>query len=95
MDDLSSIRERIEGKRVVSAAGAKLLLDDGTALHLYMSDSDCCASADGEWVIQPDALDAIAVAAALVLEISAPALPGRGTFDEEWTLIEAAVLSDR
>jgi hypothetical protein len=61
MNDLSNIRERIEGKRVVSVenSGAKLVLDDGTALHLYMSDSDCCASAYGEWVIQPDSLDAI------------------------------------
>jgi hypothetical protein len=59
--DLSIVRERIEGKRVVSveANGEKLVLDDGTALWLYMSDSDCCAAARGEWVIQPDALEAI------------------------------------
>lgn len=60
--DLSSIRERIEGKRVVAveADGAKLVLDDGTVLHLYMSDSDCCATAEGKWwVIRPDALQAI------------------------------------
>ncbi|OBH08949.1 hypothetical protein [Mycobacterium sp. E1747] len=61
MNDLTNVRERIEGKRVVSvdADGEKLVLDDGTVLHLYMSDSDCCASAHGKWVIQPDALDAI------------------------------------
>jgi hypothetical protein len=59
--DLSNIRERIEGKRVVSVEddGAKLVLNDGTVLHLYMSYSDCCAQASGEWVIQPDSLEAI------------------------------------
>lgn len=59
--DLENIRKRIEGKRVVSVenGGENLLLDDGTLLRLYMSASDCCASASGEWVIQPDALEAI------------------------------------
>jgi hypothetical protein len=61
LDDLVSIRERIEGKRVVSVEsnGAKLTLDDGTELWLYMSDSDCCAHAYGEWVIRPGSLEAI------------------------------------
>jgi hypothetical protein len=60
-NDLSAIRERIEGKRVVSVEsdGEKLVLDDGTVLHLYISDSDCCAHADGRWVIRPDSLQAI------------------------------------
>jgi hypothetical protein len=60
-DDLSKIRQMVEGKRVVSVEsnGEKLVLDDGTVLHLYESNSDCCASARGDWVIQPDALDAI------------------------------------
>ena len=59
--DLSGIRKRIEGKRVVAVEdrGEKLVLDDGTVLHLYMSESDCCAFAQGQWVIQPDALEAI------------------------------------
>lgn len=59
--DLSGIRARIEGKRVVRVedGGDKLILDDGTVLHLYMSESDCCAYAHGEWVIQPEALEAI------------------------------------
>lgn len=59
--DLSEIRERIRGKRVVSVEsdGERLVLDDGTVLHLYMSESDCCAYAGGKWVIQPDALEAI------------------------------------
>lgn len=59
--DLSNIRERIEGKRVVSveSGGDKLVLDDGTVLRLYMSDSDCCAGASGDWVLQPDSLEAI------------------------------------
>lgn len=61
MDNLSNIRERIEGKRVVSveAGGEKLVLDDGTVLWLYMSDSDCCAYASGKWVINADSLEAI------------------------------------
>ena len=61
MTDLASVRERIEGKRVVSveSGGEKLVLNDGTVLWLYMSESDCCASANGEWVIQPDSLEAI------------------------------------
>lgn len=60
-EEINALRERIEGKRVVSVEGdgAKLVLDDGTALWLYMSDSDCCASAHGEWVIQSDLLEAI------------------------------------
>lgn len=61
MTDLSDVRERIIGKRVVSLAGGgeTLLLDDGTILRLYESAQDCCASAHGHWVIQPDALEAI------------------------------------
>ncbi|QRY51828.1 DUF7448 domain-containing protein [Mycolicibacterium septicum] len=59
--DVAPIRELIVGKRVASVVdnGAKLVLEDGTALHLYMSASDCCASAYGDWVIQPDSLEAI------------------------------------
>lgn len=38
--------------------GSTLILDDGTELTLYMSDSDCCAKARGEWVTNPDRLDA-------------------------------------
>lgn len=61
MTDLQNVHERIAGKRIASveADGTRLVLNDGTVLHLYMSDNDCCASADGKWVIQPDALEAI------------------------------------
>lgn len=61
MTTIEAIRQRIEGKRVVSIenGGAKLRLDDDTMLHLYESDSDCCAGASGEWVIDPEGLDAI------------------------------------
>lgn len=59
MEELAGIRERIEGKRVVEASDTTLLLDDGTMLSLYCSDSDCCANAAGSWVIQPDSLEAI------------------------------------
>lgn len=31
--------------------GSALILEDGTMLNLYMSESDCCASAYGEWDI--------------------------------------------
>lgn len=58
---LDELRERVVGKRVVSVSesGSELRLDDGTTLLLYMSDSDCCASAFGNWVIDQDRLDAI------------------------------------
>lgn len=58
---LDELRERVVGKRVVSVSGggSELRLDDGTTLLLYMSDSDCCASAVGDWVIDQDRLDAI------------------------------------
>lgn len=58
---LAGIRELVQGKRVVEVApgGDVLKLDDGTVLRLYESESDCCASARGSWVIQPDALDAM------------------------------------
>lgn len=57
----SVLRERIEGHRIksVSDDGELLTLDDGTRLRLYMSESDCCASAHGTWVLQPDRLDAM------------------------------------
>lgn len=61
MTFLDELRERVVGKRVVSVSesGSGLRLDDGTTLLLYMSDSDCCASACGDWVIDQDRLDAI------------------------------------
>lgn len=60
-DGLRQIRNRILGRRVIAveSGGARLVLNDGTTLDLYMSDNDCCAAADGSWVIKPDALDAI------------------------------------
>lgn len=61
-EELLKIRQLIEGKCVVSVGGHDndlLTLDDGTVLRLYESASDCCASARGSWVIEPDALDAI------------------------------------
>lgn len=60
-DELETLKAKIEGKKVVSVSvdKEKLTLDDGTVLHLYMSDSNCCASAYGDWVIEPDALEAI------------------------------------
>lgn len=57
----STLRERLEGHRITSVSddGTLLVLDDGTRLHLYMSESDCCASAHGQWVVEPDRLDAM------------------------------------
>lgn len=59
--DIELVRERIQGKRISSVErnGGNLVLDDGTRLRLYESDSDCCACAYGEWVVDPDYLDAI------------------------------------
>lgn len=55
----AAVRACIEGKRVVAADGETLTLNDGMTLRLYMSDHDCCASAEGEWVTHPEALEAI------------------------------------
>lgn len=57
----SVLRERLEGHRIrsVSDDGETMVLDDGTVLRLYMSESDCCASAHGKWVVKPDQLDAM------------------------------------
>jgi hypothetical protein len=62
-DELARVlRERLEGRRIKSVAGDRnsvMYLDDGTVLRLYQSESDCCASAYGEWVLDPDNLDAM------------------------------------
>jgi hypothetical protein len=57
----SMLRDRIVGRKIVRTEhdGAELILDDGHRLYLYMSDQDCCATAHGEWVLQPDRLDAV------------------------------------
>lgn len=54
-----AVRACIEGKRVVSADKNTLTLDDGMTLRLYMSESDCCASANGAWITHPETLEAI------------------------------------
>lgn len=78
--DLSQVRERIEGKRVVRVEddGERLILDDGTVLHLYMSESDCCAYAGGKWVIQPDALEAIITDVAVIPDTERSGSDGDG-----------------
>jgi hypothetical protein len=58
------VRDLIVGKKIkgtetveatdrfgYSVTGDALVLEDGTILNLYMSESDCCASAYGEWDI--------------------------------------------
>lgn len=61
MTFVDELRERVVGKRVVKVSedASELFLDDGTTLTLYQSEFDCCANAYGEWVIEPDRLDAI------------------------------------
>ena len=58
-EDVKNLEKRIVGKRVISVEGSRLLLDDGTVLSLYMSDGDCCAYANGAWLINPDKLEAV------------------------------------
>ena len=43
------LKELLVGARVVRAENHLLELDNGIELSLYMSDSDCCAHAFGEW----------------------------------------------
>jgi hypothetical protein len=58
--DAEAVKQRIIGKRVTRVDHrGDLILDDGTNLRLYMSDSDCCARAYGDWVVEPSQLDAI------------------------------------
>lgn len=78
--DLSKVRERIEGKRVVrvESDGERLILDDGTVLHLYMSESDCCAYAGGKWVIDPAALEAIITDVAVIPDVERSGDDGDG-----------------
>lgn len=90
MDDsmsLSGIRERIEGKRVVSVSedGDTLTLDDSTTLTLYESASDCCAGAQGTWVIRPDALEAI------ITDVQVVPNDGRSGYDGDGTTNWATV----
>lgn len=62
----NKVRDLIVGKKITgtkrvetnerdgfgySVDGDALVLEDGTILNLYMSDSDCCANAYGEWNI--------------------------------------------
>jgi hypothetical protein len=59
-DLLGALRNRVEGRKVVSAEDGVLTLDDGTILKVYESESDCCASANGTWwILNPNNLDAI------------------------------------
>ena len=62
--DMAPVLRAIQGKRVVRVVSTpgddgQLMLDDGTLLTLFMSESDCCASAAGGWVVRPDDLDAV------------------------------------
>lgn len=61
MDDLSLdiLKHTLVGKSVTAVHESKLILDDDTMLYLYMSDSDCCASAGGTWVTNPENLECI------------------------------------
>ena len=45
----NKLKELLVGARVVRAKNHLLELDNGIELSLYMSDSDCCACALGDW----------------------------------------------
>lgn len=55
--NIDNLYKDILHKRVVEWSSDKLILDDGTILTLEMSESDCCASAGGEFKdVQLDAV---------------------------------------
>ncbi len=47
--DKEELKERLLYKRIVKFEEDKLYLDDGTIVSIEMTDSDCCASAFGEF----------------------------------------------
>lgn len=47
--DKEELKERLLYKRIVKFEEEKLYLDDGTIVSIEMTDSDCCASAFGEF----------------------------------------------
>ena len=47
--DKEELKERLLYKRIVQFEEEKLYLDDGTIVSIEMTDSDCCASAFGEF----------------------------------------------
>lgn len=53
------LSKMLQGKRVIAGSSDTLTLEDGTVLHLYESEQDCCAHAGGEWVIDADRMDAM------------------------------------
>ena len=69
----------IEGRRVVGVGddSRDLILDDGTVLRLYMSDSDCCAHAVGSW--QSHGLDAMITKVAVEPDLDRSGDNGDGT----------------
>lgn len=55
--NIDNLYKDVLHKRVVNWSSDKLTLDDGTILTLEMSESDCCASAGGEFKdVQLDAV---------------------------------------
>lgn len=62
-DDAAKLSKKLskilQGKRVMACSAQSLTLEDGTVLHLYESDRDCCANASGEWVIDASRMDAM------------------------------------
>lgn len=47
--DKEELKERLLYKRIVKFEEDKLYLDDGTIVSIEETDSDCCASAFGEF----------------------------------------------
>ena len=54
-----TLTKYLVGRRITTADREVLTLDDGTTLHFYESNYDCCAGAGGEWkILDPDILEA-------------------------------------
>lgn len=81
---MDPVLRAIQGKRVVRVVStpgddSQLMLDDGTLLTLFMSESDCCASAAGGWVVRPDDLDAVITNVEVVPDEERSGYDGDGT----------------
>ena len=54
-----TLTKYLVGRRITTADNNTLTLDDGTTLHLYESEQDCCAGASGKWeILDHDRLEA-------------------------------------
>ena len=49
MDTIELLKQKILYKKIKGMTEDKLILEDGTEVYFECTDSDCCASASGEW----------------------------------------------